>query len=188
MPDITLEVGTQLSFADHAGDFAPGTGTSLEQGTPTDVQLALANVADAAARQSAKFDLGANRAERYSLMAALEWFTAPTTGERVDFYIGWSPDATAGDGNPGGLSGSDAAYDGGANLTLAEGLAQLDYIGSFICGAFAGIQVADVGIAVPKERYGMLVVVNESNVALAATDDVECHAVLTPIRGDVAAA
>ena len=51
--EILQKVGTQISFADHAGDFSPTAANDLEQGTPTNAQLALASVADDAARQSA---------------------------------------------------------------------------------------------------------------------------------------
>lgn len=185
MADVTVEVGTQFSFADHAGDFAPAAANSLEQGTPTDVDLTLANIADDAARESDKFDLGANRAPRYALKAALEWFSAPTTGETVDFYIGWSPDSTAANGNPGNLTGTDAAYTG-SPATLDEGLSQLTFIGSMHVTADAVVQIGPSIVFEALERYGILVVVNRSGAALAATDDVETHVVMTSIIDDVA--
>lgn len=186
MSDITLEAGTQIVFADHAGDFGPTAANDLQQGTPTEVQLSLASVASTAARQSAKVDLGANRAPRYSVMAAIEGAATPVTGSRVDFYWNPSPDATAANGNAGLASGADAAYDGGAG-TLAEGLAQLEFLGSLVMMALAtpNVQVARIGTFVAAERYGSLVVVNNSGAALHS-DDVEMHVVLTPIVDDVA--
>ena len=182
MTDFTHKVGTQLSFADHAGDFAPATASSLEQGTPTDVQLSLASVSDDAARQSAKFDLGANRAALYQLQAAIEIAATPTAGEVIEFYIGWSDDATAANGNPGGLSGSDAAYSGYSS-NLDASLLQLDRVGTMVVTAQATgtVQIAtNLGLVVPRARYGTLVVVNRSGAALHS-DDVESHVVLTPI-------
>lgn len=187
MADITVEVGTQICFADHAGDFSPAAGTSLEQGTPTDVQLSLASVADAAAQQSAKVDLGANRARLYSVVAAFELAATPTAGDIIELYWAPSPDATAGNGNPGGIAGSDSAYSGYSS-NLAASVKQLIYIGAFVCTAQATgtVQVAFVGLLVPPERYGTLVVKNESNAAFHS-DDVECHVVFNPILDDVAA-
>jgi hypothetical protein len=185
--DITYEVGAQWSFADHSGDFAPGAGTTLERGSQTDVQFTLSGLVAGAARQSAKFDLGANRARLLALMAAIEFFSAPTSGGSVAFYIGWSPIATAANGNPGGLSGSDGAYDGGASMTLSEGLLQIDYVGSLIVGNGAIVQISPSSLIVPSHRYGILVGVNNTSVTLAATDGIETHVVLDEIRDDVAA-
>lgn len=186
MSDVTLEVGTQICFADHAGDFSPAAANSLEQGAPTDVEMELLNLADDAARESDKFDFGANRAARYSCMACLEWqVAAPATGTTVDFFIGFSPDVTALNGNPGYLTGSDAAYAGGP-ATVDEGLAQLEYIGSMILSADVEFQIAYIGTLVPRERYGILVTVNRGGQVLCDTDDIETHTVLTPIIDDVA--
>lgn len=183
--EVLLKTGTQLSFADHAGDFAPAAANSLEQGTPTDVQLSLASVADAAARQSAKFDLGATRADWYKIMAAFELAATPTAGEIIELYIGWSPDATAANGNPGGLSGSDAAYTGYSS-NLAASVKQLQLVGTFVCTAQATgtVQIADCGLFTPAERYGVLVVKNESGAAFHS-DDVESHVVFDPIISEV---
>ncbi len=186
MPNEVLQkIGTQLSFADHAGDFAPAAANSLEQGTPTDVQLSLASVADAAARQTAKFDLGATMAAQYAINAAFELAATPTAGDIIELYIGWSPDATAANGNPGGLSGSDAAYTGYSS-NLADSVKQLDLVGTFVCTAQATptVQIANCGMFVPKARYGVLVVKNESGAAFHS-DDVECHIVFDPIIDEV---
>lgn len=186
MADITVEVGTQLSFAAHAGSaFAPFSGSNLEIGTPTQYELNAASVADDAAVEGAKFDLGANRAPRYSIMSTMGWGSAPTTGERVDYYVGWSPTSSAALGNPGGLIGSSSGYIGGPNLTLDEGLAQLDFVGSMVVGAYAGNQTSTIGTMVPKERYGTLVIVNRSGQALTGSL-ADAHTVMTPIVDDVA--
>ncbi len=80
--DVTLERGTPLEFksSSHAPAAANDLGAEL---TPTTVDLTLGltgGIADGSAMNSDKFDYGANRAERYAYMAALEWFAAPTTG------------------------------------------------------------------------------------------------------------
>jgi hypothetical protein len=135
--------------------------------------------------ESAIFDLGVNRAPRYACFAALEFFAAPTTGERVDLYVGWTPDATATDANPGNLTGSDGDYTG-TPATLDEGLAQLDFIGSVVCTADIEVMIQHVGTVVPKERWGILVVVNRSGAVLCGTDDIETSIVFHPMIDDVA--
>jgi len=180
--DFLLTVGTQFSFADHAGDFSPAAATSLEQGTPTNVQLSLASVAAAAARQSAKLDLGSTRAPAFTVMAALEFASGVVAGETVTLYWAASPDATAANGNPGGVSGSDAAYTGTTGSTVAESVRQLLKIGSFIAtdDATATVQVAYIGRFAPPTQYGSLVVVNNTTPALHS-DDVEMHIVFDSI-------
>ena len=69
---VTEQDGTpkQLVFGDHAGDFSPTAANDLRITTDgskeTDVELVLLNLADGAAAQSAKVDLGANRADEYA--------------------------------------------------------------------------------------------------------------------------
>ena len=183
--EILQKSGTQFSFADHAGDFAPAAANDLEQGTPTNVQLSLASVANNAARQSAKFDFGATRARKYSCMAAFELAATPTAGNVIEVWLMPSPDATAANGNPGAASGSDAAYSGySSNLeaSIIQGL----QIGVFVVTAQATgtVQIAYVGCVSPPERYGSLIVSNKSGAAFHS-DDVECHVVLTPIIDEV---
>lgn len=186
--EVLQKTGTQIVFADHAGDFSPTAAYDLQQGTPTDVELALASVANDAARQSDKTDLGATRAAKYTCMAAIEFAASGlTAGEIVEFYWAPSPESTgsAGNANPGGVSGSDSAY-AGYSANLDASLKQLDYFGSLVVTgqATTDVQVAFVGELVPTERYGTLVLVNRSGAAIH-TDDVECHVVLTPVIDEV---
>ncbi len=179
--EVLHKTGTQLSFADHATDFSCGTAANcLEQGTPTDVQLDLTSVADAGARESDQVDLGATRAMEYTVMAAVEMAATPTTGEVIEFYWNASPDATAANGNTGYTTGSDAAYTG-TPATLAEGVAQLIFIGALVCSADSTttVQIQTVGVFSPPERYGSLVVKNEAGAAFHS-DAVETHIVMTP--------
>lgn len=178
----------QMVFADTGGDFAPTTANDLRDATAgnrTNVQLALASVADTAARQSAKADLGADRAPAYNVRAAFELAATPAAGDVIELYAGFSQSGTAANGNPANLTGSDAAY-AGYSANLAASVKQLVFIGSFVCTAqaTATIQVAEIGILVPLERYMILVVKNESNAAFHS-DDVECHVVLDPIVQEV---
>jgi len=185
MSDITLEVGTQILFNDTSIYNPAAALGDIELATPTDVEMNLIAVADTEAYGSAKADLTANRALAYSVIAALEMAATPTTGEPVNFYWAPSPVSTAGTGNPGYHSGLDADYTG-TPATLAEGLALLVYIGSLFCTADVTVQVAVINHRfVPSERYGSLVVENQSG-AVIATDAVETAVAFTPIRGDVA--
>ena len=150
--------------------------------------MAFLNLATAAARQSAKCDLGAVRAARYVVTVAMQWDAAiPTTGTLVKFYWAASSQSTAANGNPGYASGTDLAYDGGVG-TLAEGLAQLQSIGTLVVSADQVVQKADVGVFSPTHRYGMLVAKNESGQTISDTDSNETAVVFTPIVDDIAAA
>ena len=175
----------QISFADHANDFNPAAGTSLEFGTPTDCQIQLASVADGAGRQSVKADLGAERAEVYKVRAAFEMAATPTAGDVIELYWAPSSSSTAANGNAANVTGADAAY-AGYSANLAASVKQLDFIGVFVCTAqtTATVQVGEVGYFTPAERYGSLVVKNESGAAFHS-DDVECHVVFDPIIQEV---
>ncbi len=191
LPDqLVLGVGTQIIFADHGGDFVGGpTKTSLEV-AGTDVQLDLTDLADGSARESAKVDLGANRAPAYSVMAAFEFETSPlpTAGDVVELYWAPSPIDTAANGNPMQIDGVDAAAPSGIG-TLAELVKLCDFIGNFIVsndGTGEGVQVGSVGILVPKERHGILIVKNEAgNAAAFHSDAVESHVVFNPITENI---
>lgn len=177
----------QITFADFGGDFNPTAANDLRHASVVDtqVQLALATVADGAARQSTKVDLGENRAREYHVRAAFEMAATPTAGDVIELYWAPSQHATAGTGNAGGVSGADAAY-AGYSSNLAASVLQLIYIGAFVCTAQATgtVQVAEVGVFSPPERYGTLIVKNESNAPFHS-DDVECHVVFDPIIPEV---
>lgn len=171
----------QISFADFAGDFNPTAGNDLRKGTDTEVQLSLVDVADAAARQSVKVDLGGDRAQTYKVRAAFEMAATPTAGDVIELYWAPSSSSTAATGNAGGVSGSDAAY-AGYSANLGDSVKQLDFIGVFVCTVqvTTTVQVAEIAFFSPSERYGSLIVKNESDTAFHS-DDVECHVVFDPI-------
>lgn len=175
----------QIVFADHATDFGPAAAKDLRITTDAskelDCQLLLASLADDAARQSTKVDLGENRAEEYKVRAAFEFAATPVAGETVELYWAPSHSATAGNGNPGNATGADAAY-AGYSSNLDASLKQLEFLGSFVVTAqpTATIQTAEVTVFSPSERYGSLIVVNRSGAAFHS-DDVECHVVFDPV-------
>ena len=171
----------QISFADHAGDFSPTVANDLQFSTPTEVQLALTGLADTNAVQSDKVDLGAERAQTYKVRVAFEMAATPTAGDVIELYWASSSSPTGGIGNAGGVTGTASAY-AGYSSNLVDSVKQLDLIGVFVCTvqATANVQIAEISLFDPSERYGTLVVKNESNAAFHS-DDVESHVVFDPI-------
>ena len=183
--EVLQKVGTQISFADHATDFVGGaTKTSIEV-AGTDVQIDLTGLAAAAGRESAKFDFGAIRARKYSILGTLEFATAPVTGEVVDFYLAPTSNSTAANGNVMSIDGVDAAAPSGFS-TLKELTDACKWIGSFVCSADATttVQNASCGVFSPPERYGILIVVNNTSDAIHS-DAVECNIVFNPIVDEI---
>ncbi len=177
----------QISFATHAS-YVPTGGNIIEIGTPTEVELSLLDVADGAAVQSTKADLGTVRASRYVVTCCIEFqVAAPTTATLIEFYWAASGQATAANGNPGYTTGADGAYTG-TPATLVEGIAQLQFLGTLVVSADNEFQIADIGVFSPKHRYGNLVVKNETGQTICDTDIIETAIVMTPIVTDIAAA
>lgn len=185
--EILLKTGGQIRFF-VSGSFSPvDAGTNWTIGTPTDVALTLSGVADGAGRQSDKVDLGATRARRYSVLGCVD-FTGetPVAGNSIDYYWAPSVSSTQANGNVAGNSGADAAAPGGAlgSITLDEFLLMCQRIGSLVVHDGAVVQNGFVGIFEPAERYGQLIVVNNSGDAFEL-DDVEMHQVMNPIIDEV---
>jgi hypothetical protein len=157
--DIVLVEQTALVLGTAAASTPVGTQTDL---------ITLTSLASGAARQSAKFDLTANRGDLIGVRVGLHFTSAPTAGQTVDFYLGLSHSATAGTGNSGGLSGSDAAYSGYSS-NLDNSLKHLIFLGSHICTVQTTVQISEIGIFIPEQRYAMLVVDNNTSVSLGAT-------------------
>ncbi len=189
---VKVKTGTQYIFANHDDDFvAGGAKTSLQQSGQTDVQIDLTDVADTAGWESVQVDLGATRADLgYSFMASFEFAATPVTGEPVELYWAPSPDSTAANGNVMSIDGLDAAAPSGIG-TLAELVDACQFIGSFICtnDATGAIQTGVInreGPFFPLERYGILIVKNESGAAFHS-DAVEIHISMTEILTDIQA-
>lgn len=182
--EVINEAPFQQVFGNFDGDFNPTAGNDLRvTGGGLSNELALLNLADGAAVQSGKADLGANRAAEYAVRACIEMqVAAATAGAVIEFY--WSPSssATAATGNAGGCSGVAAAYSG-YSADLADSVKQLQLLGTMTMtdDAVDSIQIAEVGVLFARERYGSLVVKNESGQTICDTDDIEAHVVLDPI-------
>ena len=174
----------QISFANHAGDYAPGTNNVLEKGSPTQIELVLLNLADAAAAQSAKGDLGRTYAEKYSVIAGIEMqVNAATLGSVIEFYWSHSVSSVAAVGNTGGASGVAAAY-AGYSADLGTAIKQLILIGTLVMTddlTADNVQIGYIGDLYPPSRYGSLIVKNETGQKLCDRDDVESGIVFNPI-------
>lgn len=165
--------------------WADTTDFSVTGVTRTD-QIDLTSLADAAARQGAKADLGATPAQVYALEARFEIDIAPASGALIEVYLAWSRSATAGSLNPGGVSGSDAAYTGTAGDSLADSVNQLEGPFVFYCTADAAttVQLQHLGLVSPKAQYVSPVVKNESGQAFEG-DAVEMYLALTPVVPEI---
>ncbi|HDY65736.1 MAG TPA: hypothetical protein ENH84_05845, partial [Phycisphaerae bacterium] len=108
--DVAGNSLAQLRFFVTASFSPADAATDWTIGTPTDVVLTLASLANDGARQSTKVDLGAVRAPLYAVYATVD-FTGetPTQGETVEYYWAPSTHTTQANANVVGNSGADAA-------------------------------------------------------------------------------
>lgn len=171
------------------GSFSPvDAATNHTIGTPTDVVLTLSAVANGAARQSDKVDLGALRAPAYEVLGCVDYTgETPSATGQTDYYWAPSTSTTQANGNVAGNSGADGACPNGAlgSITLAEFLRQCDFIGSLFTHDGAVVQNGLVNPRwSPSSRYGQLIVVNNGGDVYEA-DDVEMHQVFNPIVDEV---
>lgn len=180
--EILYNYGTAIVWADDAGDY-----DSSASGLAATHQLSLVGVLDTEAREGAKADLGDTRARQYVVLAAIEWDTAPTSGELVEFYWVASPSGTAGNANPGGATGADADYAGSSGDSLADSVQQLIFIGSMVCTSDSdteGVQYQQIGVLTDIPQYGFPIVKNESGQTFHS-DDVEMYVALIPLVDEV---
>ncbi len=176
--EILTKNGTAIVWADIGGDF----GGSPIAGT---VQITLAALANGAARQGVKVDLGATRAARYAVTLRPELDVAPASGAVITLHWAPSESAVAGTANPGGVSGTDAAYTGTAGDALADSIKQLDEIGPLVCTSDAATVVQQqTWFYFPPCRYGSPVVWNQSGQAFEG-DDIEMSIIFMPIIDEI---
>lgn len=91
--------------------------------------------------------------------------SAPTAGLECPIYLGFSRSSTAGTGNPGGLTGADAA------VGNADQLPMLIFVGSIVLSNALGTAVQRVRlIAVPKAEYVIPVFQNSSGQTTTNVD------------------
>lgn len=184
MADNTLFVdGTAIVWA-NTTDYS-----STVSGLVRTHQIDLTDLASGSARQGAKADLGASRARQFLVLVGLEFATPPVSDEAVEVWWAGSPSATAANANPGGTTGSDAAYTGTAGDSLDDSLKQLLSTGALTVTADATtvVQYAPIGVLTDIPRYGMPVVDNNTSDALHS-DAVEMYIALLPLIDQSAAA
>ncbi len=173
---------TPLVWADTT-DYAGDGGTRTHQ-------ILLATLAAAAARQGAKADIDNGLvtdrfARRYTVTLRVEFDVAPADGGTVDLYWAASLSSTAATANPGGTTGSDAAYTGTAGSTLAESLLQLQFIGSLsVTNDAATVVQQQAFLAELPTQYGMPVLVNNGSQAFEG-DDIEMSITFTPLEDEI---
>lgn len=185
MPNtVLLKQGTDIILADTT-DHSPAAANNL--GTRTD-QIDLTSLAAGLYRQSAKFDLGVTRADVWAVTGAFEFSVAPTAGKNIEVWIGFSNSTTAATGNPGNLSGADAAYNGygAAAADANEAINDLDFVGSMPVSNDIDTHIGHLGLFLPKQRWGIIVVKNSSDQNFIA-DAVEISIRLSPIITEVQA-
>jgi hypothetical protein len=174
--DILIADGTAIVFADTT-DYSGDLGTRTHQ-------LDLTGITDTSARQSAKADFGATRAAQYAVVVAIEFgASAPTAGEVVKFFLSQSPSATAATANPGGASGSDAAYTGTSGSSIAESVLQMTDLGVLtVTNDGAGtVQYERIGTLLLPMRYGSVVAWNEAGQTFDA-DAAKMGVALYPLK------
>ena len=184
LPDrIHYQDGTGIILADNS------ITTGAFWGSRTDI-MNLNGVSNTVAWQSNKIDLGATRARKMAVLAALDFENTPTDENSVEFYWAPSNSGTAGDNNPGGVAGNNSQYSGySASADKDAGFRQLIHIGSFICTIDTRqtnsiTQVAVVGGFPPILRYGTLLIDNISGAQLTATSAV-MSVLITPVEDTI---
>jgi hypothetical protein len=176
--EVLVKNGTPVVWADTT-DYS-----STNSGYTRTHQIDLTSLANGAARQGAKADLGATRAARYAVRVGLEADVAPTAGTFFRLYWSASASATAGTGNDGGASGADAAYKASEE---AEWVRQLIHLGDIPAtnDAAPTVQMMTInGDFKPPERYGMPVAFNQWGQALEG-DAVEMFIALIPLVDEI---
>jgi hypothetical protein len=175
--EVLQKLGTPIVWADTTDYSSTGSGFTRTH------QLDLTGIANGAARQGDKADLGATRAAQYAVVCGFEIDVAPTAGTLVEVYWSSSFSGTAGTGNDGGASGADAAWKAGEE---DEWKKQLIHLGSMQLTADAStvVQRAVIGFFTPPNRYGMPIVLNKAGQALEP-DAVEMYVALVPIIDEI---
>lgn len=153
---------------------ASGSQTSVTwKNTGGDYALSLATLGIAAASQGVKGDLGANYDRIWYAQLQINMDVAPTAGDEVEVFLGFSPSATAGTSNPAALLGTNVAYTGSAAGSIAQTKHQATYIGSLPLTPDADtvIQRIVLGPFTPPFRYVCPFIVNNSDQILEGDED-----------------
>lgn len=121
--------------------------------------------------QGNTLDFGATRSELWLARLQGAFIAAPTAGGTLDLYMAWSSASAtlAGSNYPGGCTGVDGNYVGPSAIP-AEGLTQLDFVGSLVACATGSIvaQIQNIGVFSAKERFAVPVVAMRTSQVLSS--------------------
>jgi hypothetical protein len=120
--------------------------------------------------QGTVLDFGATRAEKWLARLQAAFIAAPTAGGTLDVYMAWSSaSASLAPNFPGGATGVNGNYPS-PDAIPANGLAQLDFIGSLVACATGSIvaQIQNIGVFRAKEQYGVPVVAMRTSQVLSS--------------------
>jgi len=177
--EILIKTGTPIVWA--ASDF-----NGAVSGYTRTYDLDIDSLADAAARQGIRGDLGAARANLFHVYAGIEVNATVVSGAAVYYYWSESISGTAGVGNTGFCTGVEGAYTGSEDGTIAGSVRQLRLMGVMSLepdaeGSSANsVQIQKVGEISSPLQYGQPVVWNESGQALQG-DGIQSFVALVPI-------
>lgn len=183
--EVLQKEGTVVIWADTT--YAPATNNVLGSWSSAN-DIDVAGLTADQARGSVKADMGETRARQHSVMMSVEMEDDPAAGETIDLH--WSPSMviTAAVANAGGHDGVDGDYAGYGASTLAEGLAEMLYIGSLplaVMNDADGVpQLGFVGVFSLPLRHGSLIWHNNSGVVVFA-DSLEAAVAFIPIIDEV---
>lgn len=143
--------------------------------------LSLDALADTKARMGASADLGSNWNQLYLVELWVETGTAPTAGEVVDLYLASSIDNS---NWPGGVTGSDAAYNNGSESEWLVQLANAYVMSLNATNDTNTVQKQSAVLWTPKGRYVAPVVHNQLGQAFrneTTASDNDSRVILTPL-------
>lgn len=176
--DINTIIDQEWSF--QSSVYVPTGNNDLSSGSPTVIDLTLdeggTGLANTASINSDQVNLGSLIPIHIDVIAAIEWFTAVTGGNAVDFHWAESANSGVGIGNPGGVDGTDGVYTGaGDGGSAARGVINMIFIGSLTTEVHTAghVQIAKIGRFVPTLRFGQLIVTNNSGTTLCLTNDIQ---------------
>jgi hypothetical protein len=149
-------------------DLTPGTAIVWEN-TGGDFAMNMKALANAGIREGGKsatlVDGSKGFPEVLEIIAETKLQVAPTAGNECPIYLGFSKNATAGNENPGGLTGADAA------VGNADQLPQLVFAGSIVLSNALGTGVQRQRFeVVPKAEYVIPVFQNSSGQTTSNVD------------------
>lgn len=149
-------------------DLTPGTAV-VWKNTGGDKAMNLKALANAGIREGDKsaslVDGTKGFPEALEVTVETKLASAPTAGNQVVTYLGFSGSATAGTDNPGGLTGADAA------VGNADQLLQLSFVGALALSNALGTGVQrKVFWVSPKKEYVIPVQQNSSGVSTSNVD------------------